>query len=232
MRTLEFSLESEMTPVVKRWMLAHGLQVQTEYASPSGICDLVGVQLSSKGMAVRRQLNQVKPIRSVERLEILERIPSETSGRSLEMDSLRRVLPYHWRTEDFQRHLAWLSKWGYVTWQANGSVAKKSGWTPLAEEIVAVELKLRRITEALHQAYLRRSFATKAYVGLPENLAYVVAESKRAEDFAARGIGLLAVSRTQVKAVIPAEPFAEMQDPILLALCAERFWGKAIGRTA
>ena len=43
--SMDYRLESEMTPIVEAWLDAQGLDHKAEFVTPWGICDLVGTKL-------------------------------------------------------------------------------------------------------------------------------------------------------------------------------------------
>jgi hypothetical protein len=69
--------------------------------------------------------------------------------------------------QNLERDLRALIADRFVVVKKNGSFQKVNGWAPLHQRIVAVELKLRRISEALSQGLSNRTFATESYVALP-----------------------------------------------------------------
>jgi len=112
----------------------------------------------------------------------------------------------------------------FVTSPRRGLFQKLNGWNPLHERIVAVELKLCRITEALDQASSNRAFATESYAALPAALAYRIAGNCRAAEFRKNGVGLLAVSQNSCRRLLPGSCPKGVADEVLQAHCVERFW--------
>jgi hypothetical protein len=70
--------------------------------------------------------------------------------------------------------------------------------------VIAIEAKLIRWREALHQAYRNRCFAHRSYVALPAHTAWIAARS--CQQFRDRGVGLLLVERGNVRCLIEPGP--------------------------
>ena len=75
---------------------------------------------------------------------------------------------------------------------------------PELRSLVAVELKLSRISEAVDQASVYRGYATETWVAMPERTCERMTEKSRAK-FHEHGCGLLSVSDTGevVEAIAP-----------------------------
>jgi hypothetical protein len=134
------------------WLTARGLVVKSEFVSPWGICDLVGVRFNSDHVAHRLGYRQTKRVTSITRAAIFLEVPDVESGRSI---SLRRIIRYCSPVipvEVVMRELETLEADGFVRRNPRGNLQKLNGWVPLQESIVAVELKLSRIDEAMRQA--------------------------------------------------------------------------------
>jgi hypothetical protein len=219
-----FRLEAEMAPPVIRWLRRNGLTVKPEFSLPWGICDLVGVKLDPLKVKRRLSYGQTRPVGPVMRLLILSRIPDCDSGKSIGLERLAKDLSHHIATEVLLRELDTLVRDKFVTNTKRGSFQKLNGWAPLHFRIVAVELKLSRISEALDQAASNRTFATDSYVALPMKRARRVARSDRADNLMRSGIGLLAVSHRACLELIKPRITKGTCDEIIQSHVVERFW--------
>ncbi len=74
------------------------------------------------------------------------------------------------------------------------------------DEVVAVEAKLTRWRDAMHQAYRNTFFADRSYVLLPPAVAYRAAAY--VADFDARNVGICAWDGVQIVVVKPAPRIA------------------------
>jgi hypothetical protein len=220
----EFQVEAEMVTPVIRWLRRNGLKVKPEFTLPWGICDLVGVELDPRKIKLRLSYGQTRSVGPLLRLLILSRIPDCASGKSIRFQGLIRDLSHNIETEVLSRELEALIRDGFVKGTKHGSFQKQNGWAPLHFRIVAVELKLNRISEALGQASSNRTFATHSYVALPMKRAVRVMRSERADSLVCSGIGLLGVSQRACVELIKPRMTKGISDEIVQSHVVERFW--------
>ena len=96
---------------------------------------------------------------------------------------------------------------------------------PLQDRLIAVELKLQRIEEAMRQALNNLGFAEESYVGLPVEVAHrVVSNASRWSDFLDAGVGLLSVARLGCEVLVPARKVQNRTDGAIQLYCVEKFW--------
>jgi hypothetical protein len=220
----EFRLEKQMASPVVDWLRRAGLAVKREFSLPWGICDFVGVKMNRARVRLRLQYGQKYPVGPALRLRILSEIPDHRSGRSITLGMLRERCLESFSDDFIMGELDRLIRLKFVTTSRNGRFQKVNGWAPLHVRIVAVELKLSRISEALAQASSNCAFATESYVALPIESGVRIANSRRAEEFVRMGIGLLGVSRESCSRLLPCHGRLADPDEILQAHCVERFW--------
>ncbi len=219
-----FHLETEMSNPVIRWMRRSGLTVKPEFFLPWGICDLVGVILDPARIQKRLSYGQNRSIGPPARVRILSRIPEHDSGRSISLRKLKRDFLGFFPADVLERELRTLSRDRFVTSPRIGFFQKRNGWAPLHQRIVAVELKLTRLSEAVAQATSNRSFATHSYVALPGQLALRISKSGRAKVFKQEGIGLLAVWHRSCRILLEASARPSLHDEVIQSHVVERFW--------
>ncbi len=222
MPPLAFRTESEMSAPVARWMRNSGLQIKSEFSVPWGVCDLVGMEFDASRVRRRVSYGQLNPIGSEIRIAILALIPESDSGRSVSLRNLATKLSYL-SLERLKRELQILQADRFVSRTDSGSFCKRNGWAPLQKRIVAIELKLSRVSEAIFQAESNMSFATHSYVALPGNLATRIAALRESE-LQATGIGVLAVWRTRCNEVLRAASRTSAHNEIIQSHVVERFW--------
>jgi hypothetical protein len=100
---------------------------------------------------------------------------------------------------------------------------RQKPWRPLHKRIVAVELKLRRIVESLHQAYNNLSGVDESYVAFPDDVAArILANHGRWAAYWDHGIGLLSVNEG-CAVLIPALPNDRQRD-WMVERQVEKFW--------
>jgi hypothetical protein len=219
-----FDLETQMTQPVIDWLRNQGLMIKREFALPWGICDLVGVRLDPAQVRLRLSYGQRRPIGPPVRLHVLSKIPDSRSGTFISLTKLKAELPTYLQPDVLSRELASLARDGFVTSPKKGYFQKLNGWAPLHVRIVAVELKLSRISDVLAQAQSNYAFATESYVALPAKLAHRLLRSSRAGDFRRAGIGLLAAYPSLCRRLLRPSPDPRMLNDVLQAHCVERFW--------
>jgi hypothetical protein len=218
-----FERESEMAKPVREWLRHQHLLIKSEYVLPWGICDLVGLSFNQKQVAKRLSYRQHRPIGPLQRIDLLRHIPDQESGSAITINCLLKLAEEGEVGYPFERDLQILIANRFIAATKNGSLQKLNGWMPLHERIVAVELKLYRISEAISQALSNRAFATESYMALPAKIAERFVGSARHPGFRNTGIGVLGVTRTTCKVLIPASRVVEA-DPTLQTHCVERFW--------
>ncbi len=221
---MSFGLESQLTPVVTRWLEAQNLVLKREFSTPWGVCDLVALHLDARRVRQRLTLGQTKPIGPPLRIELLHRIPDESSGTYVTLDRLEREFANVLDRQSLLSELAHLRSARFLKTPKRGAVQKMNGWAPLHRRIVAVELKLSRVQEAIAQAAAHLKFATESYVALPHTVARRIAASQRREAFAASGLGLLAVYDSKCITLIRSVAQPQAHDAVLQMHCVERFW--------
>jgi hypothetical protein len=220
-----FRLEREMATPGREWLKRQGLLIKEEFSTPWGICDLVGVSFSQERVRQRLNLGQREAIGPPLRIALLNRIPDSEAGETVAPARLESEFNDLLTPCEIQRALRNLIESGFVVTVHSGCLQKLNGWVPLHWRIVALELKLRRVEEALNQARSHLRFATHSYVGLPSELALRVAQSTRRRDFLNLGVGIVAVSPTHCEVVVRSQGQSSAeQDKVLQMHCVERFW--------
>ena len=224
-----FDIEKEMWIPATKWLASQGLGHKREFRMPWGICDLVGVEWSYQRVSERMLRRQNAPIGPPGRVAILQLVPDEESGRSIGIDQLSAETKQP--VERVARELKSLISGKFVRRNTDGSLTSAVSWAPLHTRIVAVELKLDRIDEAINQARSHIAFATESYVGFPQAIADRIASSHHAEVLKVAGVGLLSV--TEAGAVVIAKPASSSpipRDRVLQMHCVERFWPQITSR--
>jgi hypothetical protein len=223
-RGYAFRLEREMLSSAKRWLDRQRLYVKTEFYTPWGVCDLVGISLFKTRVRQRLDLGQRSPIGPLRRIALLDQIPDFESQVSVTSSQLAARLRKVYSECEIDKQLDRLIANGFVLSNEPGRFQKLNGWAPLHKRIVAFELKLHRVDEALFQATSHLQFATESYVGLPDGVALRVMHGASIEGFKRSGIGLVAVGPNRCRLLYRPHARCEQTDPILQMHCVERFW--------
>lgn len=220
-----FARESEMTASVARWMRASGMTARSEFATPWGLCDLVGLRFNRYRVARRLELKQIRAVSSITRAVLLLQIPDVETQRFITLDKLVRNYASSITEEVVRGETSRLIADGFVACSSRCRLQKVNGWMPLQERLVAVELKLSRIDEAMRQAVNNLGFADESYVALPDDVAQrVMSTSTRWSKFFDLGIGLISVARYRSKVLRPAEKAGNWTDKAIQLYCVEKFW--------
>jgi len=206
------------------WLRSRGLMTRSEFATPWGICDLVGCSFRPDAVATRQDLGQTKAIGPYIHVLVLSQIPDENEGATVTFDALRHKLGWSDDESELARILRGLVARRFVRTNRLGRYQRLNGWLPLQETIVALELKLSRFRDALRQASAHVEFADESYVGLPMTLSLAIANSTRVHLLERLGIGLLGVSKKKCDVVVAARaPQLSGTRPAQVH-CVERFW--------
>ena len=212
-----------MAAPVYAWLRRNSLNVKREFSLPWGICDLVGISFNARRAHLRLAHGQVRSVGPPRRLSLLRRIPDVNSRRSITLRRLRSEFNDISSNDALEHDLHYLIRCNFVR-TPSGFFQSMNGWAPLHNRIVAVELKLARIHEALEQACSNRAFASESYVALPSRTARRLMSTGRSELFRRSGVGILAVGTRTCLPILASTYSAKQQDWLLQAHCVERFW--------
>jgi hypothetical protein len=219
-----FRYERELEAPAARWLARQGLAVRREFETPVGVCDVVGCALDGKRARLRQSLKQTSTLGPPTRVELWHQIPDRASKRCTTLEELVDRFGSFWDRAAVEQELDRLIGHGFVSTTSNGKLQRRSPWHPLQKRIVAIELKLTRVTEALAQAVRCAGFADEAFVGVPHATA-VYAAGCRSAEFERAGVGLLAIRQHSVQVLIAPRPRRRsVFDPIARTHAVERFW--------
>jgi hypothetical protein len=218
-----FRLEREMLGSARRWLNNQSLLVKKEFYTPWGVCDLVGISLSNARVRQRLDFGQRLSIGPLQRIALLNRIPDFETGDSVTWSQLAADFQGFLSESDLHNELEHLIKSKFVQRAGPACFHKLNGWAPLHNRIVALELKLERVEEALFQATSHLKFATESYVGVPEKVAHRVYRTS-VHHFETTGVGLVAIARHRSRVLVRSRPNRDQTDSVFQMHCAERFW--------
>jgi len=220
-----FAKEAEMTAPVARWMRSGGMDVKSEFQTPWGACDLVGMRFDPGKVAHRLQLKQTRSISSITRAVLLLQIPETEDCKPVTVMKLVRESAPSIPESVVRSEMARLIADGFVVASSRGRLLKVNGWMPMHERLISVELKLSRIDEALNQALNNLGFADESYVAFPADVAERVATHPfRWRASLEAGVGVLAVGRQECSVLRPARKAAGSVDAAVQLYCVEKFW--------
>jgi len=223
---MNFRYESEMTKPVEDWLLSQGMHVKREYPTPWGICDLVGCSLNKNKVRKRLNLGQKRPVGSQFRVLLLSFIPDIEQQTSISFSELYKQFESFLDKSFIENELARLIKDKFVREVHSGNFQKLNGWFPLHKRIIAVELKLTRISEVISQAHSNLEFADESYVGLPYDNAKHLFASRNKRQLTEKGIGIIGVHKAGIRVFLRSK-FEGDSNPVSSMHCSERFWTTA-----
>jgi len=219
-----FANEASMQAVAVGWLKARRMIAKSEFVTPWGICDVVGLRFNNKRVAQRLMLQQTKALGSITRATLLLQIPDVETGNAIRLDALTRQCATSMSAEAVAKETERLIADRFVTSSPNG-LQKRNGWMPLQERLVAVELKLSRIDEVMHQALNNLGFASESFAGLPSDVARRVASSSRRwSRFFDSGVGLLSVGEKRCRVLVPSHRSSQLTDDAIQLYCVDKFW--------
>ncbi|WP_417377068.1 hypothetical protein [Gimesia maris] len=220
----EFKYEKDMVAPVVRWLEAMGFVVKNEFVLPWGICDIVACSLNPQKVQLRNQLKQYKSIRSALGIQLLFDIPEQKKYRGISASAIKRKYEKSVVGEVIEKQLKQLESDNYIHTTRTGTYKKNSEWYPLHRKLIAIELKLNRVSEALDQAKKNLGFVEFSYVGLPSRIASRIVHSKKVNDFKDARIGIISVSDNACRLVLGAKNQVKKIDRPTQARLVERFW--------
>jgi hypothetical protein len=220
-----FAKESDMAVPAVAWMKSSGMALRSEFVTPWGVCDLVGLTLNPDKVALRLRLRQTRAISSITSAVLLLQIPDEKTKTSTTLDRLTRKCSPSIPEEVVSKETTRLVADRFVKSSSRGRLQRINGWMPLQDRLVAVELKLHRIEEAMRQALNNLGFADESYVGLPADVARrVLSNASRWSDFLDAGVGLLSVAPQGCEILVPARNTRDWTDTAIQLYCVDKFW--------
>ncbi len=220
-----FHRESDMTPYLTGWMKRAGLHVKSEFVTPWGICDLAGLSFNSERVSQRLSLRQRKSVSSITRAALLLDVPDIEERKSISVSRLVRRYASAVGGELVVAEVEKLIADGFLVRTPRGQLQKLNGWMPLQNRLVAVEMKLNRVEEALAQAKANLGFAEESYVAFPMPMARRIAgDPSPWQSYFDEGIGLIGVMRRRCEILLPYSSSPSSFDPAVRLYCVEKFW--------
>jgi hypothetical protein len=213
-----------MAAPVFEWLRRNDLTVKTEFGTPWGICDMVGVRFRPSRVRLRLSYGQRYAVGPALRLHLLSEIPDQESGAVVTFGRLHAESFACLSADRLRSELGHLARGRFIASPRPGAYHKLNGWAPLHRRIVAVELKLSKVSEALAQARSNLAFATESYMALPMDRALRIAHEGHRAAISRMGVGLLGVSPTKCERLFTGSRVVGASDEVLQAHCVERFW--------
>jgi hypothetical protein len=221
---MSFASEHEMALPVLNWLRRECLLTKSEFALPWGICDVVGLSFNASQLVKRLSFGQRGAIGPLRRVQLLMQIPERESGKGISLHRLGQLCGNDFDKPTIEEEVQKLISGRFVVQSHNGHLQKLNGWAPLQDRIVAIELKLSRISEVLSQARCHRTFATESYIAMPSEIAVRIAAGARSSQFRSAGVGIVSVMRSTCRVILPCFDRGCDINQALQMHCVERFW--------
>ncbi len=207
-----FKYERDMTEPARAWLHEQTRFTMIEYATPWGICDLVGCSFDSIAAMYRKRDRQATPLTPSTTLRKLWRLHVAGSGG----------LPNANASDTYDA----LWKKRMVSVDALDCARSKVRWLPLHNRLIALELKISRVSEVLRQAEGNLEMAGESWIGLPLSLAEKVVANDGYVKFGSQGIGVLGVTPSGCQVVLKARPQKPKLKHVTEMIVVEAFWRK------
>jgi hypothetical protein len=219
-----FRQEAEMRSPVLDWLRSQQLTAKSEFVTPWGVCDLVGVAFDESQVTRRLFHDQRRAIGAVSRVAILNAIPGPADCTYVTLQGLLSRLNGAFAAERLRAHLDYLISSNFVVCPRQNAYQKVADCYPLHRRIIAVELKLSRVNAAISQALSHLAFTPESFVALPSDLAHRIRDDQRRHHFERTGLGLLAVSPRGCEVLFSPNSDSRLVDPVLQVAFMEKFW--------
>lgn len=218
-------LEAHLAGTVLRWLGEQGLVQMEEFVTPWGVADVLGIRYNIDRVQARIAAGHLEPVGDAHAVQLLLSLPS--GGKSKRIADVARRFEPLFGTVLFERAVRNLIRKRFVI-QEGASLVRRTEWLPYHEQLVAVELKLRRVDEALAQARRHKAITVESYVGMPAVIAEKVAFTGRRSEFEAAGVGLLSVQDGNCSVLIPPDILEKTVLQTQELCAAEACWRKVL----
>lgn len=208
------------------WLKSQNLLVRTELHVPWGVCDIVACEADPQKVEARKKLRQFSKIGSHSKIALFLATPDEDQTRGISQERLCQQFAVGGNRSRIDHEIESLIKHHFLFRTRSGCLRSRNGWKPLHSRLVAVELKLEKVRQALGQATRNQGFADESYVAFPYDLAKQVLESDRRHMFLSDGVGVLGVSDTNCKCLIHPIRKRDRIDSSVELHVVDKFWSE------
>lgn len=196
-----------------------------EFVTPWGVADVLGIRFNLDRVRARIAAGHLDPVGDAHAMQLLLSLP--TGGKPKRIAEVARRFEPLLGAVLFERAVRNLIRKRFVV-QEGASLVRHTDWMPYHEQLVVVELKLRRVDEALAQARRHKAITAESYVGMPAVIAERIAFTERRADFEAAGVGLLSVQDDICKILIPPDLSTKTVLEVQALCAAETCWRKVL----
>lgn len=189
-----------------------------------GVADLILVHKKSFNLnrcKLRKRYKQLSPLLREEYFHVMKFMP-EVEKKSVSIDYL---LTKTHLSKSFLKYtiLKSLEKKGYIKKINKKFYFKINGWLPLANEVIAIEAKIKNWKRGLIQANRYHLFADKVYLAVPKSVARLVDK----KDLKKHNIGLISFDlKSKKKEIITESKKTKPWDILKRDVAIEYFWDR------
>lgn len=169
--------EKTFVELLEKIFKTEGFLTKKEIGVGYGVADLVLISKDSVNInncVLRKKHGQRFPLLNEKYFKTLKLVPNRNQqNEAVSFDYIAKRSDF---SQSYLKHtiLQKLEKTGYIKTDRNQRYFKVNGWLPIANEIIAIEAKLRNWKRGIIQANRYKAFANKVYLTLPEEIEHLV----------------------------------------------------------
>lgn len=194
--------ENSFVDSLELYFLNESYITRREINIGNGIADLVLAKVNKINLKKRLNHNQNKPLLNEHYFQTLKYIPDiEYKKRPVGISELENKTHL---TKNFLKYtvIKNLESSGYITNVGGQKYLKINGWLPIADEVIAIEAKLKDWKRGFIQANRYQVCADKVYLALPKEISHLPDQNL----FRKFGIGLITFDVNQKKLEVLVKP--------------------------
>lgn len=165
--------EAQFVKSLENKFAGDGYITKKEVCVGYGVADLVLFKLNTKKCLIRKNNKQYKRIDNEEYFKIFDFLPEIGSVKKVKLQTLVNNLKIPEATLKY-KYLKKLEQDGFIKKIDNEFYFKINGWIPIADEIIAIEAKLRDWKRGILQANRYKTFAHKVFLAFPLAQSHLV----------------------------------------------------------
>ena len=210
--------ESRLVQQLKEYYIDSHYLITTEFSIGYGRADLVAFKINPNKCRARLENGQQLSLDRVEYYTLLHLMPDINSGNNVSISYLsdKLCLSSSYLKNHFLKHLI---KSGYIVEVEQKKYVKVNGFIPIADEIIAIEVKISDWKKGAIQAKRYQVFANRTFLALYSNFVHRADLSLLKK----HNIGLMSVNNAEIHEVLPVY-FQKPKDEIRFSYASEWVW--------
>jgi len=220
--------ENTFVKQLEKVFLKEGFLTKREVSTGYGVADLVVIKrehINSRNCKLRQSYRQLSRLLREDYFKVLEHLPDQSSSdEPVDLDYL--VEKTH-LSKSFLKYtlLRTLQEKRYIKKEGKSFYFKINGWMPIANEVIAIEAKMRNWQRGLIQANRYKIFADKVYLAIPADISNRVDKNLLKK----HNIGLIIFDlQSNTKKVSLAPRRMKPMDDFKKNLAIEFFWPRLL----